>query len=141
MLHVFQFDKILDYRNTGYRGLYKYGLRDKDLFDLAKKEIKTYKASQKPFGLFISTTDTHFPNGIYDERMEAVISPKNSNLEFTVASLDFLIGDFISFLEKENMLIIQRCLYFQITSKWGMPQYFMTQEKEVFTLSPIQTQL
>ena len=41
MLNVFEFDKIIDYKNTtktGYES--KYGLRDKDLFSIAKSEIK-----------------------------------------------------------------------------------------------------
>ncbi|HHS96095.1 MAG TPA: hypothetical protein ENJ45_05845, partial [Phaeodactylibacter sp.] len=58
----------------------------------------------KPFALFLSTIGTHLPNGIYDKRMEAFISPKKSSLEFMVAAVDYLLGDFIGFLEKNGYL-------------------------------------
>lgn len=126
MLHIFQFDNIIDYKsanNTGYES--DYGIRDKDLFSLAKNEVTTLNKTKEPFALFISTTDTHFPNGIYDERMESVISPKNTDLEFTVASLDYLIGDFISFLEKQDILKNTTIYIFPDHLKMGDPSIFM----------------
>ncbi len=105
MLNAFKIDKIIDTRNTKKTGYESgYGIRDKDLFGLAKKELGKLKSSNKPFALFISTTDTHFPNGIYDKRMEAVISKKDSDLEFMVAALDYLVGDFIQFLQNNDFL-------------------------------------
>ena len=130
MLYVFQFDKIIDFRNTektGYES--QYGMRDKDLFSRAKDEIGFFKASKNPFALFISTTDTHFPNGIYDERMESVISPKNTDLEFTIASLDFLIGDFISFLEKQQVFENTTIYLFPDHLKMGDPSIFKDPDK------------
>ncbi len=105
MLNTFQFDKIIDFKNVksnGYES--KYGLRDKDLFELAKKEVENQLSTNEPFALFLSTTDTHHPNGIYDDRMESFISNKNSDLEFMVAAVDYMVGDFISFLNKKNIL-------------------------------------
>jgi len=130
MLSVFKFDKIIDYKNTKKTGYEShYGLRDKDLFNLAKKEIRTYKESKEPFALFISTNDTHFPNGIYDERMESVIPPKDTELEFTVASLDYLIGDFISFLEKQGVLNNTTIYLFPDHLKMGDPSMFKNSGK------------
>ena len=122
MLHVFRFDKIIDVKNTkktGYES--RYGLRDKDLFSLAKREIKIQNNSENPFAVFISTTDTHFPNGFYDERMEPVIPVKNTELEFAVASLDYLIGDLITFLEKEGILENTTVYLFPDHLKMGDP--------------------
>lgn len=122
MLNVFQFDKIIDDKNTtktGYES--KYGLRDKDLFSLAKEEIKIQNNSENPFAVFISTTDTHFPDGIYDKRMESVVPPKGTELEFTVASLDYLVGDFITFLENEGVLENTTIYLFPDHLKMGDP--------------------
>jgi len=105
LLKTFQFDKIIDFKNVKSNGnKSKYGLRDKDLFELAKKEIENHLYEKTSFALFLSTTDTHAPNGIYDERMESFVSSKNSELEFMVAAVDYMIGDFISFLNKKNIL-------------------------------------
>ena len=105
MLNTFHFDKIVDYKSVKSNGFEStYGLRDKDLFELAKKEIENQSSLNQPFALFLSTMDTHFPNGIYDDRMESFVMNKNSDLEFMVAAVDYMVGDFISFLNKKNML-------------------------------------
>ncbi|MDT7832998.1 sulfatase-like hydrolase/transferase [Flavobacteriaceae bacterium S356] len=98
LLHTFQIDNIVDQFSHGK------GFRDKDVFEAAKKRIKSYDTQQTPFMLFISTVDTHFPNGIYDDRMEKYISPKENDLQFMVAALDYLVGDFIAYLKRENLL-------------------------------------
>lgn len=137
MLNVFQFDKIIDYKNTtktGYESM--YGLRDKDLFSIAKSEIKIQNNSKKPFALFISTTDTHAPNGIYDKRMESIIPSKDTKLEFTVASLDYLIGDFIAFLEKEGVLSNTTIYLFPDHLKMGNPSIFKdTGERSLYCIT------
>ena len=125
MLSILKFEKIIDYKNADkLRHKSRYGIRDKDLFHIAKEEIEKVKESESPFALFISTTDTHFPNGIYDKRMESVISPQNSELEFTVASLDYLIGDFISFLIKKDVLKNTAVILFPDHLKMGDPSMF-----------------
>ncbi len=104
MLGILQFDKIIDKKNapkTEFES--KFGLRDKEVFSAAKAELKRLSESKQPFGLFISTTDTHFPDGFYDERMEAVISKQKSNFEFTIATLNYLVGDFMDFIEQNNL--------------------------------------
>ncbi|MBE0499463.1 MAG: sulfatase-like hydrolase/transferase, partial [Campylobacterales bacterium] len=81
------------------------GFNDFDLFQEAKKQIKEFeKTKDKPFALFMSTINTHFPNGIYDKRMEQFISASEDNLEFSVSAVDYLVGDFIKFLKDENLL-------------------------------------
>lgn len=98
LLHTFQIDHIIDQFSHGK------GFRDKDVFETAKKQVKLYTEEQVPYMMFLSTVDTHFPNGIYDQRMEAFISPKENDLQFMVAALDYLVGDFINYLTKENLL-------------------------------------
>ena len=125
LLNTFHFDKIIDYKNVksnGYES--RYGLRDKDLFELAKKEVENQLSAKKPFALFLSTTDTHSPNGIYDDRMEPFISNKNSDLEFMVAAVDYMIGDFISFLNKKNILENTIIYIFPDHLKMGDPSMF-----------------
>ncbi len=130
MLSTLEFDKIIDYKNsqkTGHESF--YGLRDKDLFKIAKSQIDNYEKSNDNFALFISTTDTHFPAGIYDERMEGVISPQKTQLEFCVASLDYLIGDLISYLEYKNLLENTSIYLFPDHLKMGDPSVFKNSGK------------
>ncbi len=106
MLYTFQVDNIIDGRKLKdkYEVLY-YGLmHDKDLFEEAKLEVLAKKNDKKQFALIISTISTHFPNGIYDSRMEQYISKQETDLQFMISAVDFLVGDFIHFLEKENIL-------------------------------------
>ncbi len=77
---------------------------DLDLFNSAKKQLLKYKTTEQPFAMFLSTISTHFPDGIYDKRMEAAIPPKLSNLEFMVAAVDHMVGDFVQFMENEGLL-------------------------------------
>lgn len=81
-----------------------FGLYDRDVFDLAKHEIEQLKEDSKPFAVFISTVSTHAPNGFYDKRMESVITPQTSDLEFTIASVDYNLGLFITYLKQNNLL-------------------------------------
>ncbi len=125
MLNAFKFDKIIDKKKVWkQKNESFYGLRDKDLFELAKREIDLQKKSNQPFAMFISTTDTHFPNGIYDDRMESIISKKNSELEFMVAAVDYMIGDFISYLKEKKLLENTVVYIFPDHLKMGDPSMF-----------------
>ncbi len=136
LLNTFHINNIVDINNTDMHGQQNhYGIRDKDLFEIAKEKIINYK-SKSPFALFISTTDTHFPNGIYDKRMESKIKPQKSNLEFTIASLDYIIGDFISFLEKNNLLESTSVYIFPDHLKMGDPTITNnTGKRELYIMS------
>ncbi|OCG06692.1 hypothetical protein A9G13_10570 [Gilliamella sp. wkB178] len=81
-----------------------FGLYDKDIFDIAQKQIATMSQSDKPFALFISTVSTHAPNGFDDERMRAIISPKQDNMSFVAASLDYNLGQFMQNLKLQGLL-------------------------------------
>ncbi len=137
LLTFFNFDEIIDYRNCGkLEEKSPYGIRDKDLFEIAKKKTELLNQQNKPFALFVSTTDTHWPNGFYDKRMESVISPKKSNLEFMVAAVDYMIGDFIRFLEKNKMLDNTIVYIFPDHYKMGDPSMFDdTGERGLFLLT------
>ncbi len=137
MLYTLRFDEIIDKGNvkkTGFES--QYGLRDKDLIDQAKLEVKKLSKHNKPFALFISTTDTHFPDGIYDARMEKFISKKNSDLEFMVASLDYLVGDFIKFLKTENLIANTVIYIYPDHLKMGDPTMFKNSgERSLYIIS------
>ena len=130
MLYAFHFNKIIDCKSvktSGYES--SYGLRDKDLFTLAKNEIKYQSSLKKPFALFISTTDTHFPDGIYDSRMEGLIPKKKSSLEFMVCALDYMVGDLISFIKKEGITDNTIVYIFPDHLKMGDPSMFSSTGK------------
>ncbi|KQC32383.1 hypothetical protein AAU57_02835 [Nonlabens sp. YIK11] len=81
-----------------------WGIHDKDLFDEIEKEAIALSEKERPFALFASTISTHYPDGIYDSRMESLIAPKNSELEFMVAAVDYYIGNLFSTLKEKNLL-------------------------------------
>ena len=81
-----------------------WGIQDKDLFTEFKKEILRKKGSDTPFALFLSTISTHFPNGVSDKRMDSLLPPQKSRLELMVSATDYLIGDLMDFLKKEEFL-------------------------------------
>lgn len=99
--------KVFD--NSNSIGNYKiypktFGFHDKDLFYEIKKRIKDFKTTNSSFTIFASTINTHL-NGIKDNRMTQFIGNNyDNNLEHSVKSLDYLIGDFVSFLKKQNIL-------------------------------------
>lgn len=80
-----------------------WGLGDLDLFNEAKLQISNTNPGE-PFALFLYTINGHYPNGIYDERMNEFIQNKSKDIDFSVQALDFLVGDFLSFLENKNLL-------------------------------------
>jgi hypothetical protein len=105
MLYTLDFDRVMDYTSVNSPvETTPFGLHDKDVFDLAIKELKGLIETKKPFGVFISTTDTHFPKGFYDARMEAFVEKRDDPLEFMISATDYHISDIISFLEKEGVL-------------------------------------
>ena len=98
--------KTISQKNT--IGKYKHivmGLNDLDLFKEAKLQIDDLsKNENKPFALFISTINTHFPIGIYDKRMEHYVSKNDNMLECSITSVDYLINDFIEYLKSKDLL-------------------------------------
>ena len=92
----------LDY-DPKYRIDY-WGLHDRDLFELAHKELKALNEKEQPFAYYISTISTHPPNGIFDHRMTEELSPQKSMMEFMVASVDLHLKKLVDFLREENML-------------------------------------
>ena len=77
---------------------------DLDLFQEARLQIERLTQSPRPFALFLTTFNTHFPNGIYDARMKQFIDREDDGMEFAAASVDYLIGDFIQYLQDRGLL-------------------------------------
>ena len=90
-----------------------WGVHDYDLFKMAKEEYKKLAQGNKPFNLTLLTVDTHFPKGVPDKRMGPYVSENvpDGTHEFALASLDYLLGDFVKFIEsqpngKETVVVI-----------------------------------
>lgn len=101
MLKSMGFEVIYENNSLGkHPKIDYYGLNDYNIFEEAKNQLK--EIGNKPFSLYLSTINTHFPDGIYDQEMTKYVDKTKykTNMEFSVASLDYLIGDFISYLEK-----------------------------------------
>lgn len=138
MLWTYQFKNIIDKRNfkKDYELSEGNQVHDKDLFNEAKLEVLSKKEENKPFAIFISTLSTHWPDGMYDKRMEDVISPKNSDLEFMIAAVDFMVEDFIQFLEKEDVLKNTIVYIYPDHIKMGDPSIFEgSEERSLYVLT------
>ncbi len=59
-------EKFIVLKNQKIQGTGKWGVNDRTMFSLAVKEIQNLKERGKPFALYISTMDTHPPNGFID---------------------------------------------------------------------------
>jgi len=138
LLNAFQITNVIDYKKLKdkYETNKSWGIHDKDLFEEAKLEISEKKEKEKPFAMFLSTISTHNPNGVYDERMEELVQSQNTDLEFMAASVDFLVGDFIDFLETEGMLTNTTVYIFPDHLKMGDGSMFNnTGERGLFLLT------
>jgi hypothetical protein len=92
-------------KNTAQGPRPHWDFYDYDLFQEARLQINRLRNDrEKPFALFMSTINSHFPDGIYDQRMERFVSKRESDLEFSVSAVDYLIGHFVSYLKVENLL-------------------------------------
>lgn len=137
MLNVFDFKEVIDNKNVEEKEFESdYGLRDKDLFDIAKRKILEEEKKNENFALFISTTDTHFPDGIYDSRMEKVVSKKKNDYDFMLASVDYMVGDFVKFLDNKKLLENTVVYIFPDHLKMGDPSIFeYPEERGLYVLS------
>lgn len=131
MLSTFKIDRIVDVNTSDSTGFESnYGLRDFDLFQLATHDLSRFGQNpNQPFALFISTTDTHFPNGIYDERLEDFVEKRESDYEFMMSGLDHLVGQFITQIKDEGLLENTVFYIFPDHLKMGDPSMFPNPEK------------
>lgn len=104
IIDMFNIDIISEANYPGEYPIAPFGLFDKDTFAIAQRQVKELAASDKPFALFISTISTHAPDGFYDQRMESVIDKHQDNMSFVAASLDYNLGQFITYLEQQGIL-------------------------------------
>lgn len=78
-----------------------WGVKDKELFEEAKKRYIELSEKKQPFNLTLLTVATHFPSGYPDDRFRNVLKSKNKDLEYCVEQTDYLLNDFINFLKKQ----------------------------------------
>lgn len=105
ILKAYNIKAISEKNSLGkYKQIFQYGFGDYDIFNEAKLWIKKFKQEKKPFALFVSTLNTHYPNGVYDGRMKKFVSKRHSTLEICISAVDELVGDFIRFVKEENLL-------------------------------------
>lgn len=101
--------KMLGYRVKGFQDFEKgcektvWGAHDFDLFEQAKIEYARLAAAGRPFSLTLLTIDTHFTKGLPDARLKDKVSPAVPPMshEYCAACLDYLLGDFVDFVEAQ----------------------------------------
>lgn len=81
----------------------RWGVHDVHGFAKAKEEYIRLSKSGQPFQLTLLTVDTHFPNGFPDETMRPHVDTRipSGSHEYVVATLDYLVGDFVRFIESQ----------------------------------------
>ncbi|MEZ4796837.1 MAG: sulfatase-like hydrolase/transferase [Flavobacteriaceae bacterium] len=130
MLYALEIDKIIDKTQL------KDSIQDKDLFNTAKNIISENVKSNQPFALLMATISTHFPNGVYDKRMEGLVDQQSSDLEFMVASIDYMLRDFVSFLDDNDYLNNTSVYIFPDHLKMGDDSLFSdTGERGLYVLT------
>lgn len=133
MLNAFGIDAVIDKTQLIDK------VHDKDIFDVAKTYIQSKKDSKTPYALFVSSLDTHFPDGIYDERFESILKNQEDQLQFMVSVIDYIMGDFVSFLKEENLMENTVVYIFPDHLKMGDPSMFnATGERELYLLTNAQ---
>lgn len=97
---------VNSFTKTTETGRTTWGMHDYDLFVKAKEEYKKLLDGGSPFNLTLLTIDTHFPKGFPDKRMQQHIGidADLETMDFSVASLDWLIYDFIEYIQNEDKL-------------------------------------
>ena len=80
-----------------------WGVQDYDLFRFAKVKYMELVNAEKPFNLTLLTIDTHFPKGMPDKRLVGKVNKQINpeSHEFSVATLDYLLKDFIDFIYEQ----------------------------------------
>lgn len=72
-----------------------WGLKDAKLFEFARNYLETMNS--KPFAMYISTIDTHSPDGFVDNEF----CPNwEQNYQNAISCSDKIIGDFVEFVRK-----------------------------------------
>jgi len=105
LLRANNFDIVSEkYNNLGF---FKNS-HDLDIFSEAKEQVKKLSLDSKPFALFLTTNDTHFPEAAFDPRLSLYLKKNikdyDHQINYAIEGLDYLIGDFISFLKQNNFL-------------------------------------
>lgn len=93
--------------NEDYSGNSKdtyWGLHDKDIFEMATEQVLAKKDGDRPFAIFLNTISGHFPEGVYDDRLEGVFQERNSKLEYMTYAVDHFIGELYTTLQKNGLL-------------------------------------
>ncbi len=83
------------YRSTNW------GVHDREVFASAKKKYLELTQGDRPFNITLLTVDTHFPKGLPDADMGQYVDSHVEYLshEYTVATLDYLLWDFVQWLK------------------------------------------
>ena len=71
--------------------------------------------------MFISTTDSHFPDGIVDPKMQGVVAHRNNGFDFCVSVLDYVVGDFIDYLRRRRVIDNTTIFLYPDHLKMGTP--------------------
>jgi len=88
--------------NGKYEELNFKGTSDKNIFAEAKEILS--KKGDRPIFLYLSTTQMHAPDGYIDNEMLQFVEKLDYSLKTATLSTDWLVEDFISFLNNKNLL-------------------------------------
>lgn len=104
ILNSLGLEVVSEINSLGRYARTEVGLHDLDLFAEAKLQIEAMRHQEQPFALFMSTINTHFPNGIMDPRLLQKLPAQDSQLEFLIQATDHLLGDFLQHLKDQGLM-------------------------------------
>lgn len=93
-----------DYKRIDNLGAFR-SRNDISLFSEAKLQFDNMLKSDKKVALFLTSLNTHFPGGVYDPAGKVLtgLDKKdfdNNVIDYSAFVLDYLIGDFINFIDE-----------------------------------------
>lgn len=75
-----------------------WGVKDSDLYEVAKKKIKWLAAQKRPFLAVMTTLDMHYPNEYLDKQCLKRFGDRRD----IVQCADFMAGEFVRWLQEQD---------------------------------------
>lgn len=103
-LEMHKYDKILGKKelskkyNIRKENYCVWGIKDTDLFEIAKDKYLKLSELKRPFNLTITTLASHFPTGISDDKCK---NSTNNTMLNAIECTNDLIADFIEFIKQQ----------------------------------------
>lgn len=102
LMRMLGYEEVAGAETYSYRTT-NWGVHDCEVFATAKKKYLELTQGNRPFNMTMLTVDTHFPKGLPDADMRQYVDShvEYPSHEYTVATLDYLLWDFVQWLKNQ----------------------------------------